>query len=146
MRPLDELEKLILRHLASGPSSASDLTDALRASSQTHGLAITRAKIIYRLGGLVSLRLVGSAERKLPSQRRDFLYSLRAEPRATTEAAPAAEVVVEPVAVPVVEATPVASEPTPEPLTKAQLAARLALIKSRHQALIAQGKIKGGRR
>ena len=92
-RPLDELEKLILRHLASGPSSAADLTDALRASSQTHGLAITHAKITYRLGGLVSLKLVGSAERKLSGQRRDFLYSLRAapsqaEPKATTEAAP----------------------------------------------------------
>jgi len=87
-RPLDELEKLILRHLASGPHSASELADALRTSSQAHGIAITQAKITYRLGGLVSLKLVGSVERKLPGQRRDFLYSLRAEPKATTEAAP----------------------------------------------------------
>lgn len=33
-----------------------------------------------------------------------------------------------------------------QPLTREQLAHRLELIKSRHQALIAQGKIKGGRR
>ena len=34
----------------------------------------------------------------------------------------------------------------PQPLTRAQLAARLELIKSRHQALIAEGKIKTKRR
>lgn len=107
-RPLDELEKLILRHLASGPSSAADLTDALRQ----YGVTPSRPAVVYRLGGLVSLKLVTTSERKDYRRIRhpEFIYSLRAEvqaePKVTTEAAPpSVEVQAEP------KAEPAASEP-----------------------------------
>ena len=153
-RPLDELEKLILRHLASGPCSASELADALRQ----YGVTPSRSAVTYRLGGLQVLKLVMGAEGK---PRRgggaEILYSLRAtpsqaEPKATTEAAPpSVEVQAEPPKGTQVSprATKGASKSPSNhrqdtPLTKAQLDARLALIAQRHRALLASGRIQGG--
>lgn len=157
-RPLDELETLILRHLASGPHSASELADALRQ----YGVAPSRPAVVYRLGGLVSLKLVASAERKAQRGGAEFIYSLRSEPKATTEAAPPnVEVQAEPPKAeppkgtqelsPKEDAPPYEPDPqaSPDPcnvdLLIQQIRARhAALMAQRHRALLAEGQVKGG--
>lgn len=69
--------------------------------------------------------------------------------RTLEEANAPANTVAEPTPEPTPQATPaneLAAAPTPGPLTREQLARRLELIRNRHRALIASGKIKGGRR
>ncbi len=124
---------------------------------------------MYRLGGLVSLKLVVSAERKAQRGGAEFIYSLRSEPKATTEAVPpSVEVQAEPPKAeppkgtqelqpkedaPLAQVSPKANKSESKspsnhrqdtPLTEAQLDARFDLIKRRHRALLASGRIQGG--
>lgn len=144
-RELDELEQAILRRLARGALSATDLTTAL-AEELAPGAKITRVQVVYRLGGLVSLKLVSSQERKVPHRPSFMVYSLR-PPAPPVVSAPL--VVAEPpTPTPLVNTTNAANttdqqpvEVAPPKLTRAQLAARLELIKARRRALTAEGRL-----
>lgn len=152
-RELDELEQAILRRLARGALSATDLTTALGEELDPLGVKITRVQVVYRLGGLVSLKLVSSQERKERHRPPFMVYSLRPAPPVLSAPLVVAEPPT-PLAPPTPAPTPLVNtntpanttdqhpaEVAPPKLTRAQLAARLELIKARRRALTAEGRL-----